>query len=135
MRPRPHRSRTVRPPLRPVVNIRQIPHVNSPLPPSRTTPRSRRVIVALFALLFLVHHDFWAWGDRRLVLGFLPVGLFYHALFSVAAGMLWAFANYFAWPDALERWANEPAEPQRESAEREKLSAQPARAASRHPAH
>lgn len=113
MKPRPPRPRTARPPRRPDVNIRLVIPVNSPLSPSCTTPRSRRVILALFALLFLGHHDFWAWSDRRLVLGFLPVGLFYHALFSVAAGMLWAFANYFAWPDALERWANEPVEPVR----------------------
>lgn len=78
------------------------------LVPSRTTPRTRRVILAVFLLLFVLHHDFWAWGDRRLVLGFLPLGLFYHAMFSVAAGLLWALANHYAWPDALERWANEP---------------------------
>ncbi len=79
-----------------------------PPPPSRTTPASRRVVIALFGLLFVLHHDFWAWGDRRLVLGFLPLGLFYHAVFSVAAGLLWAFASHYAWPDAMERWADEP---------------------------
>lgn len=104
-------------------------------PPSRTTPRSRRVILALFVLLFLVHHDFWAWGDRRLVLGFLPVGLFYHALFSVVAGVLWALANHYAWPDALERWADEPDEPKRETERREAVSARPTGAASSLPAH
>lgn len=103
-------------------------------PPSRTTPRSRRVILALFVLLFLGHHDFWAWGDRRLVLGVLPVGLFYHALFSVVAGVLWALANHYAWPDALERWADEPDEPRRATAPRETVSARPAgAAASPHP--
>lgn len=78
------------------------------LVPSRSTPRTRRVILAGFLLLFVLHQDFWAWGDRRLVWGFLPLGLFYHAMFSVAAGLLWALANHYAWPDALERWANEP---------------------------
>lgn len=75
-------------------------------PPSRTTPASRRWVIFLFALLFVLHHDFWAWSDRRLILGFMPVGLFYHALFSLAASGLWALANHYAWPDALERWAD-----------------------------
>ncbi len=92
-------------------------------PPSRTTPGSRRVVIVLFLVLFVLHHDFWAWSDRRLVLGFLPVGLFYHALFSVAAGGLWALANHFAWPDALERWASEPVQ--------EGSAARPAAAAAR----
>jgi hypothetical protein len=90
--------------------------MNPSRPPSRTTPDSRRWIIVLFLLLFVLHHDFWAWADRRLVLGFLPVGLFYHALFSLAAGGLWALANHYAWPDALERWADEPAAGARETA-------------------
>lgn len=89
--------------------------MNSALSSSRTTPRSRRVVLILFVVLFVLHHDFWAWADRRLVLGFLPLGLFYHALFSVAAGVLWALANRYAWPDALERWADEAGGAARES--------------------
>ncbi len=87
--------------------------MDAALPPSSPSPAPRRrLIQGLFLLLFLLHHDFWAWDDRRLVMGFLPVGLFYHALFSVAAGGLWALANRYAWPHALERWANEsPAKP------------------------
>ncbi len=83
--------------------------MNTPTARSRTTPGSRRVVTALFVLLFVVHHDGWWWADRRLVLGFLPIGLAYHALFSIAAGLLWALANHFAWPDEIERWADQPA--------------------------
>jgi|GEM_PF-345531 len=79
-------------------------------PRSSTTPGSRRLVVMLFALLFVLHHDFWWWADRRLVFGFLPIGLFYHALFSLVAGGLWALASQFAWPDELEHWAIEPAD-------------------------
>jgi hypothetical protein len=67
----------------------------------------RRVIWTLAAVLFVLHHDFWWWSDRTLILGFLPIGLAYHAAFSVAAALLWLAANRFAWPEELEAWADE----------------------------
>jgi hypothetical protein len=47
-------------------------------------------------LLILLHHDWWFWTDGRLLFGFLPVGLAYHALISLAAGCFWAWAAYDA---------------------------------------
>lgn len=78
----------------------------------RSSPApGRRLIWFLAAALFVLHHDFWWWSDRSLVFGFLPVGLAYHAAFSVAAALLWLAANRFAWPEELEAWADEaPAE-------------------------
>lgn len=61
-----------------------------------------------FVLLFAVHHDFWWWDDRTLVLGFLPISLAYHAAFSAAAGLLWLLALRYAWPAHIEAWADEP---------------------------
>ena len=66
-----------------------------------------KTIWILFALMFVLHQDFWWWDDTTLVLGFLPVGLAYHAGFSIAAGLLWFGAVKFAWPSELEQWANE----------------------------
>jgi hypothetical protein len=64
------------------------------------------------AALTVLHHDFWWWDDRTLVLGILPVGLAYHAAFSVAAAVLWALACRWAWPAHLEEWAQgEPSAP------------------------
>ena len=60
-------------------------------------------IVVLGAL----HQDFWWWDDRTLVRGFMPIGLFYHALFSLAAAGTWAVVVRFAWPGHLEEWADE----------------------------
>lgn len=62
--------------------------------------------IAAIALAVL-HHDFWWWDDRTLVFGFMPIGLFYHAMFSIAAGVLWALAVKFAWPAHIEEWAEE----------------------------
>jgi dipeptide/tripeptide permease len=45
----------------------------------------------------------WLWRlARPLVFGFLPVGLFYHAVFSVAAAGLMGLLVFFAWPGHLE---------------------------------
>ena len=54
--------------------------------------------------MIVVHQDFsnWAKIDPRF-LGFLPVGLWYHALYCVAASLLlWMFVA-FAWPKHLEQ--------------------------------
>jgi hypothetical protein len=45
-----------------------------------------------FVLLCVLHHDWWYWDDGTLLLGFLPVGLAYHAGVSLAAAALWAWA-------------------------------------------
>ena len=72
-----------------------------------TSPGSNRraLVWFLVLILFVVHQDWWWWDNRTLVLGFLPIGLFYHALFSIAAAGVWALANTFAWPEEIEAWA------------------------------
>ena len=68
---------------------------------------SKRAAIWIAAIvLLLLHQDVWFWDDRTMVMGFMPVGLFYHALFSLAAGGLWALAVKFAWPDHIEQWAD-----------------------------
>ncbi len=51
--------------------------------------------------LLVLHHDWWFWNDGRLLFGFLPVGLAYHALISLAAGGLWTWAAFFVMSDRL----------------------------------
>ena len=64
---------------------------------------SRRLAVGAVVLLYVLHQDFWLWREARpLVFGFLPIGLFYHAAFTVAsAGVLWLLVT-FAWPAHLD---------------------------------
>ena len=64
--------------------------------------RNRLLAVAV-AALYVLHQDLWFWNAARpLVFGFLPVGLFYHAVYSLAvAGLMWALVR-FAWPAGLE---------------------------------
>ena len=64
------------------------------------------VIAGLAILLAILHHDFWLWTDKTLVFGFIPSGLFYHALYSVACACLWFAAITFAWPEQWEIYAD-----------------------------
>ena len=59
----------------------------------------------LVLLLGVLHYDFWWWGDRTLVFGFLPIGLAWHAAISVMAAVAWALVIRYAWPSHLEEWA------------------------------
>ena len=63
-------------------------------------------------VLFVIHQDFWWWDDRTLVFGFLPIGLAYHALYSILAALLWSLAVKYAWPSHVEAFANETEPPE-----------------------
>ena len=66
----------------------------------------RWLLVLAVLVLYVLHQDVWLWRTARpLVFGFLPVGLFYHACFSVAASLLMWLLVALAWPAHLERWA------------------------------
>jgi len=53
--------------------------------------------------LYVLHQDWWNWRVARpLVFGFLPVGLAYHALFTLATVLLMAAAVKWLWPKHLE---------------------------------
>jgi uncharacterized protein DUF3311 len=61
------------------------------------------LLVVAVAALYLLHQDIWFWRSSYLVFGFIPIGLFYHAAFSVAAALLMWLLVSFAWPTHLER--------------------------------
>lgn len=71
---------------------------------------NKPVVIAIiaFVALFVLHHDFWNWDNPALVFGVIPVGLAYHAGYSVAAGLLWYLVCRFAWPHSIEQWADQP---------------------------
>ena len=64
----------------------------------------KRPLLALaVAVFYLLHQDFWFWRSTRpLVFGFLPIGLFYHVLYSVAAALLMWLLVSWAWQSRLE---------------------------------
>jgi hypothetical protein len=76
--------------------------------------RMKKLVWLLVILLIIFHQDNWNWNNDRLILGFVPVGLGYHAGISIAASVTWFLATKFAWPDDLadkSRPAEEGARP------------------------
>ena len=65
----------------------------------------KRLIYLLFILMLFLHQDTWAWDDQSLVLGFMPVGLAYHAVFSICCAILGGLAIKHIWPHDLEAFA------------------------------
>ena len=64
------------------------------------------VAVIVFVVLAILHQDAWNWDNANLVFGFIPVGLAYHAGYSIVAATFWALVIRFAWPSHLEEWAD-----------------------------
>jgi hypothetical protein len=60
------------------------------------------LLLLLVAGVYVLHQDFWNWKNSDVVLGFLPVGLAYHAGYSILAAILMAVLVKFAWPKHLE---------------------------------
>lgn len=66
------------------------------------------LLTVLVVGMFLLHQDVWNWGRvEPLVGGFLPVGLAYHAAYSLlAAGVMLVLVTW-AWPKSLDRIESE----------------------------
>ena len=63
-----------------------------------------KILALAIIALYVLHQDVWFWRTAHpLIFGIIPIGLFYHACFSVAASLLmWVLVKY-AWPSHLER--------------------------------
>ena len=68
---------------------------------------STQLVLIAAIVLFVLHQDVWFWDSETVLLGFLPVGLAYHAGYSLAAALLWLWAIRFAWPHHIEAMAEE----------------------------
>jgi hypothetical protein len=59
--------------------------------------------VLLVAALYVLHQDVWFWNQAQpLVFGVLPIGLFYHAAFTVATSLVMALLVRLFWPSGLD---------------------------------
>ena len=65
---------------------------------------AKTFLLTLFVLaVYFLHQDSWNWTKAEpLVFGFLPIGLAYHAGYSVLAAITMAVLVKFAWPKHLE---------------------------------
>jgi len=68
----------------------------------------RALLLIIVGALYVLHQDFWFWrAARPLVLGFIPIGLFYHACYAVATAMVMVLLVRQAWPSHLEEGGDE----------------------------
>ena len=71
---------------------------------SRASVATKRILLVLvIASVYLIHQDVWNWTRvEPLLFGFLPIGLWYHAAYSLLASALMWLLVKFAWPKSLE---------------------------------
>jgi len=63
----------------------------------------RPLLVIIVVVLYVLHQDFWFWrAAHPLIFGFIPVGLFYHAGYSLVSALLMWLLVAQAWPAHLE---------------------------------
>jgi len=77
----------------------------------------KKLLLALTVVaLIILHQDFWYWTTADpLVLGFLPIGLFYHACYTLAVALLMWVLVKTAWPAHLEAAADDDSPQQGQS--------------------
>ena len=75
------------------------------------------LLFLMIAGVYVLHQDYWNWKSTDLVFGFLPVGLAYHAAYSVLAAVMMAVLVKTAWPEHLEQ--SEPHDPPAEKKKEE----------------
>ena len=57
----------------------------------------------IVAALYALHQDVWFWrAARPLVFGFLPIGLVYHAAYTIVVSALLAWLVRVHWPGHLD---------------------------------
>jgi len=60
-------------------------------------------VLLVMAALYVLHQDVWWWRDARpLVFGVLPVGLAYHAAYTLAISVALIWATRAHWPSHLD---------------------------------
>ena len=65
----------------------------------RSDTHVRYLAVLAIVTLVVLHQDWWNWSAvRPFVLG-LPVGLWYHAMYTLAAAGLMALLVRYFWPE------------------------------------
>lgn len=63
----------------------------------------RALLAIMIGALYVLHQDFWFWRTATpLAFGFIPVGLFYHACYTVVVALAFGLLVKLAWPSHLE---------------------------------
>jgi Na+(H+)/acetate symporter ActP len=69
----------------------------------RVEAMKKALLTLAVLVVYILHQDVWFFHTARpLVFGFVPVGLAYHAAYSVLAALLMWLLVRLAWPSRLE---------------------------------
>jgi len=67
----------------------------------------RFILTTIVIAAYFLHQDFWLWRTARpLIFGFLPIGLFYHAVFCLLCSAIMILLVKFVWPVHLDEVAS-----------------------------
>ena len=67
------------------------------------------LLTLMVVAVYVLHQDYWNWNKAEpLIFGALPIGLAYHAGYSLLAAIMMATLVKFAWPVHLEHAEPEP---------------------------
>jgi len=70
---------------------------------NRVEAMKKALLTLAVLIVYVLHQDVWLFRTARpLVFGFMPVGLAYHAAYSVLAALLMWLLVRLAWPSRLE---------------------------------
>ena len=63
----------------------------------------KRLVLALIVLLLVLHQDVWWWDSIDPVFfGFMPIGLAFHVVLSLATAVVLGLAVIYLWPAGVE---------------------------------
>jgi hypothetical protein len=63
----------------------------------------RSAAIVTIVALYVLHQDFWFWHRAQpLVLGLVPIGLFYHVIYVVVLSFVFWGLVSFLWPSHLD---------------------------------
>ena len=60
----------------------------------------KNLLYVVLGILYLLHNDLWFWDDPTIILG-IPIGLFYHVMYCLAASMMLFLLIKYAWPNVV----------------------------------
>jgi hypothetical protein len=61
------------------------------------------LLFLMILVVYVVHQDIWNWHKTDpMVFGFLPIGLAYHAGYSIVCAVMMAILVKCAWPKDLD---------------------------------
>ena len=61
----------------------------------------KNILYMVIVIVYFLHNDLWLWNNPTLILG-IPIGLFYHIIFCLAASIIMILLIKYAWPNFVE---------------------------------